>query len=91
MVKEGMKSVKGNASSIKLSTAPKVPNLPPKLLRKINAESGAHTTSENSPTTGIVKLRHPMMSISRQNVSEGKGLFVFIAGLKLISEIIKGC
>ncbi len=70
-----MKSVNGNASSTKFNTAPILPNLPPKLLIKRKAESGAHITSENSPTTGIVKLTQPIISMMTQYTSEGMGLF----------------
>ncbi len=52
IVKEGMISVKGVASSRKFKTPPINPNRPPKSLLKINAEMGAQTISENSATNG---------------------------------------
>ena len=74
MVNEGITSVKGNASSRKLSTDPIAPNLPPNDFINIKADSGAHITSENSPTNGIEKLAYPIRSIIIQNESDGKDL-----------------
>ena len=72
MVNDGIISVNGKASSKKFSTAPIAPNLPPKDLINMKAESGAQITSENSPTKGIEKLAIPIKSIMIQNESEGK-------------------
>ena len=71
MVKVGMISVNGKASSIKFKTAPVAPNLPPKDLKNIIAEMGAHITSLNSPMPGMTKLIQPIRSITIQNVREG--------------------
>ena len=71
MVNVGIKSAKGNASSTKFKTAPVAPNLPPKDFKKINAESGAQTTSLNSPIPGMAKLRQPIRSIAIQKAREG--------------------
>ena len=71
MVKVGMISVNGKASSTKFITAPVAPNLPPKDLKNIKAERGAHMTSLNSPTPGKAKLKQPIRSITIQNVREG--------------------
>ena len=71
MVKVGMISVNGKASSTKFKTAPVAPNLPPKDLKNIMAEMGAHITSVNSPMPGMAKLIQPIRSITIQNVREG--------------------
>ena len=71
MVKVGMISVNGNASSTKFITAPVAPNLPPKDLKNIKAESGAQTISLNSPMPGKAKLKQPIRSITTQKVREG--------------------
>ena len=71
MVNVGMKSAKGKASSTKFKTAPVAPNLPPNDFKNIKAEMGAHTTSLNSPMPGMAKLKHPIRSITIQNVREG--------------------
>src|ERR1041385_4118941 len=52
IVKLGMKSVPGNNSSIKFPTPPNAPFHPPKTIKKIIPDSGAHIMSENSPRTG---------------------------------------
>ena len=74
MVNDGIISVNGKASSKKLSTEPIAPNLPPKDFININAERGAHITSENSPIKGMEKLAIPIRSIMIQNEREGKDL-----------------
>ena len=71
MVNVGMKSAKGKASSTKIKTAPVVPNLPPNDFKNIKADSGAQTTSLNSPMPGMAKLKQPIRSITIQNVREG--------------------
>jgi hypothetical protein len=52
IVKDGITSVKGIASSRKFNTPPINPNLPPNSLLKIKAEMGAHIISENSARNG---------------------------------------
>ena len=52
IVKVGMKSVPGNFYSTKLKSPPKAPFQPPKDIKKIMAEMGAHNTSATSPITG---------------------------------------
>ncbi len=52
-VKEGMKSVPGNSSSMKLKTPPMVPRHPPKSIKNNSPEIGAHTRSANSPSKGM--------------------------------------
>ena len=71
MVKVGMKSANGKASSTKFITAPVAPNLPPNDFKNIKAEMGAQTTSLNSPMPGKAKLKQPIRSIIIQNVREG--------------------
>ena len=71
MVNVGMKSAKGKASSTKFKTAPVAPNLPPNDFKNIKAESGAQTTSLNSPMPGMTKLIQPIRSITMQNEREG--------------------
>ena len=71
MVKVGMISVNGKASSTKFKTAPVAPNLPPKDFKNMKADSGAQTTSLNSPMPGMAKLKQPIRSITIQNVREG--------------------
>ena len=71
MVKVGMKSANGKASSTKFITAPVAPNLPPNDFKNIKAEMGAQTTSLNSPMPGKAKLKQPIRSITIQNVREG--------------------
>lgn len=71
MVKEGIISVKGNASSKKFNTAPTAPNLPPNDFKNINPDMGAPITSLNSPMHGITKLKQPIKSIAIQNDKEG--------------------
>jgi len=56
MVKEGMKSVKGRISSIKLKTAPILPIRPPNVFIKMNEEIGAQIISETSAKNGMLKL-----------------------------------
>ena len=71
MVKVGIKSVKGIASSTKFKTAPVAPKRPPKDFININAERGAQIISLNSPMPGIAKLIQPIRSITIQKVREG--------------------
>ena len=66
-----MKSAKGKASSTKFKTAPVEPNLPPNDFKNMKADSGAQTTSLNSPMPGKAKLKQPIRSITIQNVREG--------------------
>ena len=83
MENEGIKSAKGNISSIKLKTLPNLPMRPPKVFRKIKAESGAQIISENSPRPGKAKLAYPITSIITQNIILGFDS-CFVVGIFLI-------
>lgn len=74
MVKDGIKSINGKNSSIKLNTLPNAPSLPPKVLANIKAEMGAQMRSETSPRMGMLKLAYPIRSINRQKTILGVGL-----------------
>ncbi|MEQ1554421.1 MAG: hypothetical protein ABL929_09600 [Ferruginibacter sp.] len=71
MLKDGITSTNGKISSTKFKTAPICPSLPPKIFKKINAESGAHIISENSPIPGMLKLTKPTRSIAMQKINDG--------------------
>ena len=62
IVKEGIASVNGMISSIKENIPPILPILPLYSLVIWYAETGAQTTSENSPIKGIVNDNIPIAS-----------------------------
>ena len=62
MVKVGIKSKKGNISSVKEKTPPIFPNTPLYIQAIKSPDNGAQITSENSPKNGIKRERNPMPS-----------------------------
>ena len=58
----GIISVNGISSSTKEKIPPTFPMLPLYIVANIIPETGAHTTSENSPINGIEKDIMPMAS-----------------------------
>ena len=53
-VNDGIKSVPGRISSMKLKTLPNAPFHPPNIMKNTIADIGAQIKSANSPNTGML-------------------------------------
>ena len=90
IVKLGIKSVPGSNSSTKFPIPPRAPFHPPKVTKKITAESGAHKMSAISPMKGMLYDAYPMRSIRIQNIREGPCLFISQKYLSLLRKFAAG-